>query len=108
MMKKSTACESCGTRWFVSRHPGAIAWARAQHIVVHKWVAHLDLAQIRAGDTVIGTLPVNMVADVCARGARYLHLTLSLPAEWRGRELSVDEMTRVSAELKAFHVAKVD
>ena len=44
------------------------------------------------GDTVIGTLPVNLAAEVCARSARYLHLSLEVPREVRGRDLTADEM----------------
>ena len=72
------------TRYFVSRHPGAVTWAKRQGIHVDRIIDHLDIALIHSGDTVIGTLPVNLAAEVCRRGARYLHLSLNLPAELRG------------------------
>jgi CRISPR-associated protein Csx16 len=93
-----------GTTWFVSRHPGAIEWAKGQGLAIDRWVAHLHPAEVAAGDTVIGSLPVNLAAAVCQRGARYLHLSIVLPAQWRGRELSAAEMQASAAELKAFHV----
>ena len=96
-----------GTTWFVSRHPGAIEWAKGQNLAIDRWVAHLDPANVAAGDTVIGSLPVNLAAVVCKRGARYLHLSIVVPAEWRGRELATAEMKAISVELKAFHVAKM-
>ncbi|PJC04222.1 MAG: CRISPR-associated protein Csx16, partial [Gallionellales bacterium CG_4_9_14_0_8_um_filter_55_61] len=58
------------TVWFVSRHPGAVDWAKTQGIAVDRWVAHLVLSEIEACDTVIGTLPVQLAAQVCAKGAR--------------------------------------
>lgn len=69
------------TVYFVSRHPGARDWAAAEGIVVDEFIAHLDVTKAHAGDVVIGSLPVNLAAEVCARGARYLHLSLDLPAE---------------------------
>lgn len=91
--------------WFITRHPGAIAWAMRQGLAVDRQLPHLDPEQIAPGDTVIGTLPVNLVARVCARGGRYLHLSLDLPAEARGRELTADELERYGARLEAY-VAK--
>lgn len=90
--------------WFVSRHAGAIEWAQRGGLAIERWVAHLDPAEVEADDTVIGTLPVNLAAAVCKRGARYWHLSVSVPPAWRGRELSADELLAVSAELRAFRI----
>lgn len=90
------------TVFFVSRHPGAIDWAQRAGIAFDVQVAHLDPAAVHQHDTVIGTLPVQSVAQVCARGARYLHLTFDMPAEKRGGELSADDLTTLGARLLAF------
>jgi len=88
----------------VTRHPGARAWLRRQGVAVDRIVEHLDLDQVEAGDTVIGTLPVHLAAEVCRRGARYLHLVLDLPPEARGRELSAEDMERYGARLAPYEV----
>ena len=93
------------TTYFISRHPGAVEWAARQHMRVDQLIDHLDAAIVKAGDTVIGSLPVNLAAQVCAKGAAYWHLSLELPAELRGRELSADEMARLGAQLQRFSVA---
>lgn len=86
---------------FVTRHKGAVEWARRQGLEA-EIVSHLDPSEIRPGDIVIGTLPIHLVADICRRGARYLHLTLDLPPESRGRELSADDMATFGAKLQEF------
>lgn len=96
------------TTFFVTRHPGAAAWAREQGLSVDRAVAHLDPTEVQAGDVVIGTLPVNLAADVCARGGRYLHLSLDLPAEWRGRELSAADMAACGARIEEYRVQRVE
>ncbi len=92
------------TTWFVSRHPGAVAWAAQQGLAVDHRVAHLMVDQVQSGDTVIGTLPVHLAAQVCQRGARFINLSLDMPNDWRGRELSADELSQCRARLECFEV----
>ena len=92
------------TTWFITRHPGARQWAEEQDLRIDRHCVHLDPALIEAGDTVIGSLPVHLAAAVCERGARYLNLSLDLPAHARGRELSPEELAAFNARLEAFTV----
>lgn len=96
-----------GTIWFVSRHPGAIAWAKQKKLAVDRWVTHLNPDDITNGDTVIGTLPVNLAAKICMRGAQYQHLSLNVPAEWRGHEMTADDLFRIKAELRIFYIEEI-
>lgn len=93
-------------RYFVSRHPGAIHWARQQGLAVDAFVPHLDATTVQAGDVVMGTLPVALAAQVCERGAQYLHLSLHLPQDLRGTELSADQLHHLQAELTPYHVVQ--
>jgi CRISPR-associated protein Csx16 len=95
------------TIWFVTRHRGAVDWAARQGIAVDRMVDHLDVAKVRPGDQVLGTLPVNLAAEVCAKDARYLHLALEIPAEARGRELTPEEMEAYGARLVPYRVERV-
>lgn len=90
--------------WFVSRHQGALAWFERRGIAVDHMVPHLEPMDVGAGDLVIGTLPVSLAAAVCARGAQYVYLTLQVPPEWRGQELSAAQMEACNATLEAFEV----
>ncbi len=92
------------TTYFISRHPGAIEWARRQSLHIDTFLPHLDLTLIQGGDTVIGSLPVNLAAQVCAKDAAYWHLSLAMPAGQRGQELSADELERLGAKIELFDV----
>ena len=92
------------TTYFVTRHPGAVVWAATEGLIVDVRVAHLDPEVIQAGDTVIGTLPIHLAAQVCARGGRYLHLSMEIPQEARGRELTVADLRQFGARLEAYQV----
>jgi CRISPR-associated protein Csx16 len=56
---------------------------------------------------VIGSLPVNLAAEVCARGAIYRHLSLEIAAADRGRELSATDLENYNATLEAYFVEKL-
>ena len=95
------------TTWFITRHPGARHWAEQQRLAVDRYCVHLDPANVAAGDIVIGSLPVHLAAAVCACGARYLNLSLDLPAHARGKELSAAELAAFNARLEEFQVVRV-
>jgi CRISPR-associated protein Csx16 len=92
---------------FVSRHPGAAAWAARCRLPVERLIEHLDPADIQPGDVVLGSLPVNLAAEVCARGAAFYHLSLDLPRDARGRELSADELAAYGARLERYEVRRL-
>lgn len=96
------------TTYFVSRHPGARDWAMDQNIGFDRLVTHLDPNQVQQGDTIIGTLPVNLAAEICEAGGHYLHLSLRLPSELRGIELTADELRGLDATLEAYQVQRID
>lgn len=97
------------TAIFVTRHKGAADWAlvRGLTAVLKPHLEKGDIDRLGAGDVVLGTLPVNVVADVNAKGARYLHLVLEIPEAERGKELSADDMERLGARLEEYQVERV-
>ena len=94
------------TTWFVTRHPGAVLWARGAGVKVADGgiVRDLDPSKVEAGDIVVGTLPINLAAAVNERGARYLHMALEVPPEARGRELTPEEMRAFGARLEEYQI----
>ena len=106
-MIRSDSVVSLGVTWLISRHKGAIDWVKAHDLSIDRWVPHLDPDDVNAGDTVIGSLPVNLAAAICKRGARYFHLSVVVPATLHGQDLSAAEMMDISAKLQAFHVEEL-
>lgn len=96
------------TTYFVTRHPGARAWAAEEGIRVDEMIEHLDPQEIQPGDIVIGSLPVNLAAEVCARGGRCLHLTLEVPPAWRGIELTTEDMRWFGARIEEYGVKRME
>lgn len=85
-------------RYFISRHPGALEWFQRQGLDAQH-ITHLDPALVGPGDVVMGTLPVHLAAEVCGRGARYLHLQMAVSPDMRGTEFSADLMELFDARL---------
>lgn len=94
------------TTYFISRHPGAVAWAESEGFHVDERLAHFDVQIVKPGDRILGTLPINLVAEVNLRGGRYFHLTLELPAEARGKELTAADMRTYGARLEEYSAQK--
>jgi CRISPR-associated protein Csx16 len=95
------------TTWFITRHPGARDWAEQQQLGIDRYCLHLDPADVQAGDTVIGSLPVHLAAAVCAAGARYFNLSIDLPAEARGKELTAAELNEFNARLEEYQITHI-
>lgn len=96
------------TTWFISRHPGAIEWAKLQAFSVDRWVSHLDPEQIQPGDVVIGTLPVNLAETVHRRGAEFYFLSIQMQQGQRGKELDLDDMLVAGCALHRYRVVRED
>ena len=93
--------------YFVTRHPGARDWAREESLAVDEVIDHLKPERIRPGDRVIGSLPVNLAAEVCERGGIYLHLSIDLSRGLRGKDLSAEEMRACGARIEQYEVHRV-
>lgn len=90
-------------QYFVSRHAGAHEWAARQGFDVTV-ISHFDTSTVVDGDVVIGTLPIHLAAEVCAKNARYFHLILDLAASDRGQEISADRMEALGARIAEYKV----
>lgn len=95
------------TVYFITRHKGALEWAKEEHVHYDVHVTHLaNFDELRAEDTVIGTLPIHLVADLHVRGIRYVHLSMHVPAHFRGLELSAQQLRDCRIRLEEFYVVR--
>lgn len=91
--------------YLITRHAGAVQWLQEVVDAPYVLLAHLhDVNLVQAGDIIVGTLPVNLIANVNARGARYFHLHLELPAHLRGQELTAAQLVQLGASLIEYSV----
>jgi CRISPR-associated protein Csx16 len=102
--KQNDAGDKQMSIWFVSRHPGTIAWIKSQPVTVDIFCEHLDVNEINAGDVVIGNLPVPMGAAILEKGARYIYLSVALPSTLRGKELSESELNNLGVSLHEVNI----
>lgn len=93
-------------RYLVSRHSGTLEWFARRGLPVDEVITHFDPQTLRPGDEVIGILPIQLAAAVCAKGGRYFHLEMNVPLEWRGKELSAEQLDAFGAKLVEYTVHK--
>lgn len=97
------------TTYFVTRHSGALQWAHQKQLSFDVHLEHLiDLHLLHENDVVIGTLPINLVCALNEKGIRYIHLSLEIPVQLRGTELSADQLNECHASLQEFVVHKLN
>ena len=95
------------TTYAVSRHQGAQEFLADAGFADAEVVAHFDTGMVRRGDLVVGTLPIPLIAEVCSAGGRYMHLDMRVPGEFRGQELTADQMRDFGAKLTEFRARRV-
>lgn len=83
----------------VTRHPGAAKWV--QQLLARKvqTLEHLDPQDIVPGGNYYGVFPINLAAAICVTGAQCWAITMQLPAELRGKELTAEQLDALGATL---------
>lgn len=95
--------------YFVSRHQGAIEWIKQQpQWQIDHFIPHLNIDMIQKGDVVLGTLPLHIAAEVCAKGAVFYFLQVPQTLDNRGHEYSAVEMDQMGCSLRRFIVQADD
>jgi len=109
-------CLSCGYEWkprqekpiqcprckrplpseivIVSRHPATIEFLK-EKLPNAKVIEHLNGPDdISFGALVFGNLPLHMVEQLLQKGCRFIMVSLNIPRELRGKELSREELEK--------------
>lgn len=109
MQANSAAHNTGALTYFVGRHTGSRDWIQQKGVHIDHFVEHLDIAHTpKAGDTVIGTLPVHLVAALNKKGVKFLHLALTIDADIRGQELSAQQVEQLAPRLDEYLVIRLN
>ena len=93
--------------YLVSRHQGAVDWMRHMGHHYDEHLTHLaNYEALSAGDVVVGSLPINIVADLADHSVTYWHLSLYIPEQLRGVELSAEQLSTLDAKLEEYVVRR--
>lgn len=94
--------------YLITRHRTAAEWILEQGVLVDRVLTHIDnVEHLSTGDVVIGILPLNLIARLNAKGVRYIHLDIKVPAELRGQELSIEQLRDLDVQLIEYIVKRV-
>ena len=91
----------------VTRHAGAVEWLKAKGFSECEVVAHFAPSMVQSGDVVVGILPLNLVAEVNAKGGRFFALDMNVPSELRGVEMTAQLMDELGARLQEYRVQAI-
>lgn len=100
------------TTYLVTRHEGTRIWAKAmaKHgrlpFAIDQMIEHLDPALLKKGDVVVGTLPLQLVAQLQSEGIDFWSLDLDVPPAKRGQELNPIEVFTYRARLSRYDVRR--
>ena len=79
----------------VSRHKSTVEYLKTifgnAEVVDH--LTPEDIEKIK-GKIVVGNLPIDMIAELLKNGNRFVLVTLNVPRELRGKELSLKEVKK--------------
>ena len=100
----------------VTRHAALERWIRLAWPLdslpqkfSHEWFLRPEeTALLTPADTVVGRLPSRLIAAICGQGAQYYSIELHIPKDWRGRELTFDEIRQCRPRLRRYFVAELD
>jgi len=87
----------------VSRHQGLVDWL-ARRGIVGDVITHASPDDVKGKD-VIGNLPLHLAA--VAKSVTVVDMP-DLPADWRGKDITPDQMDQAGATLSRYVVRKVD
>jgi CRISPR-associated protein Csx16 len=92
----------------ITRHPGAADWVMQQLSHQVQVVSHLAPDEIEPGGAYYGVLPLNLAAAICAQGSVCWVISVNMPPELRGQELSAKQLDELGAELVRYDVRPID
>lgn len=89
----------------ITRHPALVRWLLDNMVIDESTevFAHATPELVKGKD-VIGVLPMRLAALT----GRFREVTLEIPAEWRGKELTLEQFKQCNPCLTEYHVERID
>lgn len=91
----------------VTSHEGTIKWMAENGVKASKIVMDsFDPSTVKPTDTVIGTLPLHLAAEVIRRGGRYWNFVLDIPRSLRRKkELTAEDIAQCRPRFEEFRIS---
>ncbi len=94
--------------YLVTRHKALIELVSLLNINIDHQLPHLvNVDMITKNDCVYGNLPIELIAKICEKEAKYFNFNLTIPYNLRGKELTLDELKNYSCGFEQYVVKKV-
>ena len=87
----------------ISRHAGAMGWIQKHHpeFAECELITHAS-PEILKGKRVIGILPIQLAV----LATEFWNLSLNVPANMRGKELTIEDMEKFDCKIEQFQITK--
>ena len=98
--------------WIINRHPATVEWFKHTYRVQATTLDYLDeqsLTLIKNGDTLLGNLPLQEIAKLCAKGVNYyeIRIPVAQPTRLRGQELNLEQLKQHPPVLTQYVVQSI-
>ena len=95
------------TTFIITKHVGAVQWAKNKGIEHDIYLEDLNLIhELKAGDVVVGTLPIHVVYELNQRDINYLHIALDIPAELNDQALDAAQLEACNARIESYYLLR--
>ena len=97
------------TSYLITRHSGAIDWAKQQNLKIDKVLSHINeinIERLSSNDKIYGNLPLHIINTLCEKNIEYWNLDLDIPLALRGKDLNLKEMNNCHARIERYTVKK--
>jgi len=98
----------------ITRHEATVEWIKK---TIHPFIgvtideivvtAHYTPGMEDGFNYVIGILPVNLIAALCAKEIHYYQVVMDISVEFRGKELTIEQMEEFNAHLVRYYVEEL-
>lgn len=91
----------------VTKHKNAVKLLEEMGNENIEYSQELDITNVLCNDTVVGELPVDVVANIYMRGASYIHLSFATPLGDLQKELTLEGLKHYGTTLRRYVVRAV-